>query len=30
MNPFGPEFFELAGEGAPEYAMESITPTRDK
>ncbi len=29
MNPFGPEFFELAGEGAPEYDMESITPTRD-
>jgi len=27
-NPFGPEFFALAEEGAPEYAMESITPTR--
>ena len=29
MNPFGPEFFELAGEGASEYAMESSTLTRD-
>lgn len=28
-NPFGPEFFALAGEGAPEYAMESVTPTRE-
>ncbi len=28
-NPFGPGFFELAGEGAPEYALEGITPTRD-
>jgi len=28
-NPFGPEFFELAGEGQPEYAMEAVTPTRD-
>jgi hypothetical protein len=28
-NPFGPEFFELAGEGAPVYPMESVTPTRD-
>jgi hypothetical protein len=27
-NPFGPEFFELAREGAPEYPMESVTPTR--
>jgi len=29
-NPFGPEFFELAGEGVPEYALEAITPTRDE
>jgi hypothetical protein len=29
-NPFGPEFFELAAEGAPEYPMEAITPTRDE
>ena len=29
MNPFGPEFFELAGEGQPEYAMEAVTPTRE-
>jgi len=28
-NPFGPGFFELAGEGAPEYPMESVTPTRE-
>jgi hypothetical protein len=28
-NPFGPEFFELAAEGAPEYPMEAVTPTRD-
>jgi hypothetical protein len=28
-NPFGPGFFELAGEGTPEYAMEAVTPTRD-
>ena len=28
MNPFGPEFFELAAEGAPRYAMEAITPTQ--
>ncbi len=28
-NPFGPEFFALASEGAPEYAMESVTPTKD-
>ncbi len=27
-NPFGPEFFALAEEGAPEYPMEAITPTR--
>ena len=27
-NPFGPEFFELAREGAPEYPMEAVTPTR--
>jgi hypothetical protein len=30
MNPFGPEFFELAGEGVPEYPMEAITPTRSQ
>jgi hypothetical protein len=29
-NPFGPEFFELAKEGAPEYPMEAVTPTREK
>ena len=29
-NPFGPEFFELAGEGVPEYPMESVTPTRER
>ncbi len=28
-NPFGPEFFELAGEGVPKYAMESVTPTKE-
>jgi hypothetical protein len=28
-NPFGPEFFELAGQGKPEYALEAITPTDD-
>jgi hypothetical protein len=28
-NPFGPEFFALAEEGRPEYAMESITPTQE-
>jgi len=28
MNPFGPEFFELAESGVPEYPMEAITPTR--
>ena len=27
MNPFGPEFFALAEEGKPNYAMEDITPT---
>ncbi len=27
-NPFGPEFFDLAREGAPEYPMEAVTPTR--
>jgi len=27
-NPFGPEFFALAGEGKPEYPMEAITPTQ--
>ena len=29
-NPFGPEFFELARAGAPEYPMEAVTPTREK
>lgn len=29
MNPFGPEFFALAEEGAPTYAMDDITPTHD-
>ena len=27
-NPFGPEFFELAKEGAPAYPMDEVTPTR--
>ena len=27
-NPFGPEFFALAEEGMPEYAMEALTPTK--
>ncbi len=27
-NPFGPEFFELASLGVPEYPTESVTPTR--
>ena len=27
-NPFGPEFFELAGQGVPEYPTEAVTPTR--
>jgi len=30
MNPFGPEFFELAEAGVPEYPMEAITPTRSE
>jgi len=29
MNPMGPEFFELAQEGVPEYPMENVTPTRE-
>jgi hypothetical protein len=29
-NPFGPEFFALAEEGLPEYAMEAVTPTRSE
>jgi hypothetical protein len=29
-NPFGPEFFALAQEGRPEYAMESVTPTQEE
>ena len=28
-NPFGPEFFELAKEGKPDYPMEAVTPTQD-
>ena len=28
-NPFGPEFFTLAEEGATVYPMDSVTPTRD-
>jgi hypothetical protein len=28
MNPFGPEFFQLAESGVPEYPMEAVTPTR--
>jgi hypothetical protein len=27
-NPFGPEFFELAKEGAPPAPMDEVTPTR--
>jgi hypothetical protein len=27
-DPFGPDFFALAGEGAPRYAMEDVTPTK--
>ena len=27
-NPFGPEFFALAEEGAPTYPMEDVTPTQ--
>jgi hypothetical protein len=30
MNPFGPEFFELAGEGTPTYPMDELTPTREE
>lgn len=30
MNPFGPEFFALAEEGKPEYAMEALTPTQEE
>ncbi len=29
MNPFGPEFFELAAEGSSVYPMDAITPTHD-
>jgi hypothetical protein len=29
MNPFGPEFFELAAEGSAVYPMDEVTPTRD-
>lgn len=28
-DPFGPGFFELAGQGTPQYAMEELTPTLD-
>lgn len=28
-DPFGPDFFTLAAEGVPVYAMEAITPTRE-
>ncbi len=28
IDPFGDEFFALAGEGVPEYAMEAVTPTK--
>ncbi len=28
IDPFGNDFFELAGEGVPEYPMESVTPTK--
>ncbi len=28
MNPFGPEFFELAEGGVPTYSMDEVTPTR--
>ncbi len=27
-DPFGPDFFALAAEGAPRYALEEVTPTR--
>ncbi len=30
MNPFGPEFFELAAEGSASYPMDDVTPTRDE
>ena len=29
MNPFGPEFFELAAEGIQVFPMDAITPTHD-
>jgi hypothetical protein len=29
-NPFGPEFFALAEEGAPTYPMDAVTPTREE
>jgi len=28
MNPFGPEFFALAEQGAAEFPMDTVTPTR--
>ncbi len=30
MNPFGPEFFELAAEGSSVYPMDEVTPTKDE
>ncbi len=30
MNPFGPEFFELAAEGSAVYPMDAVTPTHDE
>jgi hypothetical protein len=30
MNPFGPEFFQLAEEGVPVYPMDEVTPTREE
>jgi hypothetical protein len=29
-NPFGPEFFELAGQGRPDAPMDPLTPTQAK
>ncbi len=30
VNPFGPEFFRLAEQGAPVYPMDAVTPTREE
>ena len=30
MNPFGPEFFALAEEGAPVYPMDALTPIKNQ